>query len=108
MLNDLAKELSEEADILFGNDWNKKDPIIFYALMITEISEAIEESRKSHPAVWYREDGKPEGELVELADTVIRILNLCGSKGWDLEKAIKIKREYNMNKRTWKREGKRI
>lgn len=38
---------------------------------------------------------KPEGELVELADTVIRIMDYCGAKGYDLENAIHLKKEFN-------------
>lgn len=50
------------------------------ALMHSELSEALEEVRngKAEDLVYYRADGKPEGFGVELADTVIRILDTCG------------------------------
>ena len=38
---------------------------------------------------------KPEGYAVELADAVIRIADLCGHLGIDLEAAIREKMEYN-------------
>lgn len=38
---------------------------------------------------------KPEGVAVELADAVIRIADLCGHMGIDLEAAIAMKMEYN-------------
>lgn len=38
---------------------------------------------------------KPEGVAVELADAVIRIADLCGHLGIDLEAAIALKMEYN-------------
>ena len=50
------------------------------ALIHSEISEALEEYRHSSPddkKLYYEKDGKPEGLLVELADAVIRILDLA-------------------------------
>lgn len=38
---------------------------------------------------------KPEGEAVELADVVIRIMDYFGHRGWDLEQVIQDKHEYN-------------
>lgn len=38
---------------------------------------------------------KPEGVAVELADAVIRIADLCGHMGIDLEAAIALKMDYN-------------
>ncbi len=65
-----------------------------HMLMVTEISEATEERRKKKPPIYY-ENGKPEGEQIELADAVIRIMDYFESQGWNLEEAIKIKSDFN-------------
>jgi hypothetical protein len=41
---------------------------------------------------------KPEGLVVELADAVIRCMDLCGALGLDLEEAIRAKHEYNLSR----------
>jgi len=41
---------------------------------------------------------KPEGIPSELADVVIRVLDICGWYGIDLEEAIKEKMEYNASR----------
>lgn len=41
---------------------------------------------------------KPEGEAIELADSVIRIMDYFAHRGWDLEEAIRIKHGYNMTR----------
>jgi len=72
----------------------------FFQLMIGEISEASEEVRAKNALVWQLSmDGsekilptdkrwdysrKPEGELVELADCMIRIADYCGFKNIDI------------------------
>ena len=38
---------------------------------------------------------KPEGVAVELADAVIRIADLCGHLGIDLDAVIRLKMTYN-------------
>ena len=65
------------------------------ALMHSELSEALEEVRNGTPLDGYEVDGKPEGFVVELADCVIRIGDLCERLGLDLEDAVIRKMQYN-------------
>lgn len=65
------------------------------ALVHSEVSEGVEGVRK----------GKMDDHLthrpmveVELADAVIRILDLCGHEGYDLSSAIREKLAYNRNR----------
>ncbi len=97
------------------------EAILAQLMMVTgEIAEASEQVRLGNNPMWLQlcpglkltpvmsdpneidyfskhvnKDDKPEGALIELADAVLRILDLCGFMGWDLEKAMTIKSAYN-------------
>jgi len=72
----------------------QKNSLEFHMLMVSEIAEATEEVRKGTEPIYF-ENNKPEGEAIELADCVIRIMDYFEHRGWNLEKTIKIKTEYN-------------
>lgn len=78
------------------------------ALIHSELSEALEEVRAGKPELYFKEVNgftvtdaterrgeKPEGVAVELADAVIRIADLCGHLGIDLDAVIAEKMAYN-------------
>lgn len=61
-----------------------------------ELSEAVEEFRVGNIKTYYDpETGKPEGVFVELADAMIRLMDLAGACGVDLEQLIEEKHNYN-------------
>ena len=64
-------------------------------LVITELAEATEDDRNGTMDTYLSAGGKPEGFWVEVADAVIRILDLAGAFKVDLEHIIEVKHEYN-------------
>lgn len=65
------------------------------ALIHSEVSEALEAAREGRFILYHDDNGKPEGMVTELADTVIRIMDTCEAMGLDLERAIAEKVDYN-------------
>jgi len=68
------------------------------ALVHSELSEALEELRDGQRPgdVHYKHGSqKPEGFGVELADAIIRILDLCGALHIDIERCVALKHAYN-------------
>ena len=116
MINDLIKKAHENA-INKGWHGEKRTFGELIALCHSELSEALEEYRNGNSEIdiyskckseeikkvgqggcgvcKYCALNKPEGIPIELADVVIRIFDICGLYGIDLEKAINLKMEYN-------------
>lgn len=77
-----------------GHDTNRS-----LLLVVGEITEAQEELRAGHaPTEIYFNGTKPEGFPVELADAVIRILDLAQELGIDLDTAMEMKHNYNLSR----------
>jgi NTP pyrophosphatase (non-canonical NTP hydrolase) len=64
-------------------------------LVHSEVSEAMEGYRKDLP-----DDKLPHRKMfeVELADVLIRVFDIAGKHGLDLDGAVREKREYNANR----------
>lgn len=69
------------------------------ALIHSEVSEALEEIREGNHKPTHQAGEKPEGLPSELADIVIRVADLCGALGIDLEDTIEEKLAYNAQSR---------
>jgi len=66
-------------------------------LVVTELAEACEALRHGNPP----DDKIPEfsGAEAELADAVIRIMDMGQARGWDIAGAIAAKVEYNQTRK---------
>jgi hypothetical protein len=67
------------------------------ALMHSELSEALDEWRSDRGLFYTDEKGKPQGVLVEFADTFIRMADMIGhlTIPYEFEKALRAKMAYN-------------
>lgn len=121
-INELAKEVHENA---VAHGWWEKPPTLPEALCLihAELSEALEEYREGNPLIYgtcalaaedckfsgvcdrvgrHGEgegiDGpcKPEGIAVELADVILRTLDLMAALGVDVDAVVMAKHKYNL------------
>jgi len=67
-------------------------------LMVTELAEAQEDNRTGKMSTYLDEMGKPCGFPSELADTIIRILHLCGRMQIDIGFEMAIKMGFNYSR----------
>jgi NTP pyrophosphatase (non-canonical NTP hydrolase) len=106
-INELVRIAHRDAK---KNGWveEPRRPLEVCMLIMTEVAEAVECERSHFPPYFYDEaTGKPEGELSEMADVVIRVADWCGENKWNLEKAIVEKLKYNRT-RGYRHGGKKI
>lgn len=106
---DLVKFAKEVHDVARDKGWwedGHKTPLECHMLMVSEIAEASEEIRNGKK-VMYTNVGstKPEGEAVELADCILRILDYAQFHKLPLMDALRAKHEYNKT-RPYKHGGK--
>jgi NTP pyrophosphatase (non-canonical NTP hydrolase) len=62
------------------------------------VSEALEDYRDGNMEPATTESGKPIGFPSELADALIRIVDLAYYKGIDLDEAVRVKMAYNITR----------
>lgn len=119
-VNDWVKECHAHAKAKGWWDGKERSPLEIFMLCVSELAEATEEVRTGKPAIYqlqtetigtnneqfmvipgedeWNDSLKPEGELIEIVDCLIRIFDYAGKRGWDLEKALEMKAAYNQKR----------
>ena len=104
-INELAQKIYENA-VKHGFYDEKREIGTLLMLCVSELSEALEADRKMMYSVMIdsinEENFKEDFEFSvkntfedELADAIIRILDLCGYMNIDIEEHIRLKMKYN-------------
>ena len=108
-LNKLRDEVHENAKNKGFWD-NQRETGTLLMLCVSELAEAMEADRKDRYAdleliekdkedfidfKWSFENSIKDTFEDELADAIIRILDICGSRGIDIDKHIELKMKYN-------------
>ena len=109
-LSDLQIEIHREA--VKHGWWDPTDPTErnfgeLIALCHSELSEALEAWREGDTVFYLGDEGKPEGWGIELADALIRILDICQALGVNAEEMIRFKMHFNEG-RPYRHGGKAI
>lgn len=112
MTNYNLNELAHEIHIIAQQHGWWEPPIREFGTLIMlctcELAEAMEEYRDNRGMnEVYHIGDKPEGVPIELADAIIRILDLCSHYGINIEQAVREKIEYNKT-REYKHGGKKV
>lgn len=99
-MSDIGYYINECHSIAKDKGWWEKDRDIpeLLCLIHSEVSEALEDYRSDNMEVLIGVGGKPEGFPVELADILIRIFDLCGHLGINLDDVLTHKIAFNRNR----------
>ena len=110
-IKDIQKEIHKVAKSKGWYKGKKRSIGELIALCHSELSEALEEYREDdsnlQDVLVMVDTNKPVGFAVELADVIIRILDMAEHLGINMEEAIRVKVDYNKTRKE-RHGGKRI